>query len=33
MVGYVIRGEPEQAPNTQDTGSGFICLYLGGLFP
>ena len=24
----VIRGEPERAPNTRDTGSGFICIYI-----
>ena len=22
----IIRGEPERAPNTRDTGSGFICI-------
>ena len=24
----IIRGEPERAPNTRDTGSGFICIYI-----
>ena len=24
----MIRGEPERAPNTRDTGSGFICIYI-----
>ena len=24
---YIIWGEPEQAPNTQETGSGIIYLY------
>ena len=24
----LIRGEPERAPNTRDTGSGFICIYV-----
>ena len=24
----VIRGEPERAPNTRETGSGFICIYI-----
>ena len=23
----MIQGEPEQAPNTRETGSGFICIY------
>ena len=23
-----IRGEPERAPNTRGTGSGFICIYI-----
>ena len=27
-VGTIIRGEPERAPNTRDTGSGFICIYI-----
>ena len=26
----IIRGEPEQAPNTRGTGSGFICIYVCG---
>ena len=25
---YLIRGEPERAPNTRGTGSGFICMIL-----
>ena len=25
---HVIRGEPERAPNTRGTGSGFICIYV-----
>ena len=25
---YIIRGEPERAPNTRGTGSGFICIYI-----
>ena len=24
----LIRGEPERAPNTRGTGSGFICIYI-----
>ena len=28
----LIRGEPERAPNTQDTGSGFICIYIYYIF-
>ena len=24
----IIRGEPERAPNTRGTGSGFICIYI-----
>ena len=24
----IVRGEPEPAPNTRDTGSGFICKYI-----
>ena len=24
----LIRGEPERAPNTRGTGSGFICVYI-----
>ena len=24
----LIRGEPERAPNTRGTGSGFICIYV-----
>ena len=24
----LVRGEPERAPNTRGTGSGFICIYL-----
>ena len=24
----LIRGEPERAPNTRGTGSGFICMYI-----
>ena len=24
----IIRGEPERAPNTRGTGSGFICMYI-----
>ena len=24
----MIRGEPERAPNTRGTGSGFICIYI-----
>ena len=23
----IVRGEPERAPNTRGTGSGFICIY------
>ena len=26
--GPIIRGEPERAPNTRGTGSGFIYIYL-----
>ena len=26
---YIIRGEPERAPNTRGTGSGFICIIRG----
>ena len=28
IMNAIIRGEPERAPNTRDTGSGFICIYL-----
>ena len=24
----LIRGDPERAPNTRGTGSGFICIYI-----
>ena len=24
----IFRGEPERAPNTRGTGSGFICIYI-----
>ena len=27
----IIRGEPERAPNTRGTGSGFICMYVCGV--
>ena len=26
--GMIIRGEPERAPSTRGTGSGFICIYI-----
>ena len=28
MIKVVIRGEPERALNTRETGSGFICIYI-----
>ena len=28
LNGTIIRGEPERAPNTRGTGSGFICIYI-----
>ena len=27
LLFQLIRGEPERAPNTRGTGSGFICIY------
>ena len=27
-IHFLIRGEPEQAPNTRETGRGFIILYI-----